>query len=215
MGSSVSLLPGQTKLALFVTSFLPLFLLLALRQIAANSAAIPDLLKMPLNAITQGLMRHFGMTVVLGALSLYGIVGTFALLRGLRRSASSGIAVRLTDIRDRNAEAISYIGTYIIPFLFEDYNSWDSILSLCVLLTVIYLIYANSSLMLVNPVLSLRYSLLEVEFEVSGVGGLTKRPKTGIIICENRELEVGDQVALQLLSRKLYFAHSPQTRTKG
>ncbi len=57
-----------------------------------------------------------GVTIIAG---LFGILISLHNIKG--RAASNARAVKITDASNRSGEAISYIGTYILPFVFEDY----------------------------------------------------------------------------------------------
>ncbi len=92
--------------------------------------------------------------------------------------------------------------------MFEDYASLFSVLALAVLLVVIFFIYSNSTLILINPVLNLWYSLYEVEFIDSPLGSpLPSKSKTAMILTSERFLEDGDRMLFQRLGNKLFFAH--------
>lgn len=100
------------------------------------------------------------------ALSFLGVLGVAFLIPNMRRRAeSNGVLVKVVDIENKNNESISYLFTYIIPFVFQDLSSVVSVFSIGVLLVVTYLIYSNSSMVLINPVLSVWYSLYLVEYE--------------------------------------------------
>jgi hypothetical protein len=159
-------------------------------------------------------LRSYGISLVLAAVGSVGAAMLWVSLRNIRRSAlTNGIPVQITEVRNRNAESISYIGTYIIPFLFEDYSSLYAVLAVVILLGVIYFIYVNSTLLLINPVLNLWYSLYEVEFsDAAVVSPLPTRAKTGMIIAAQKFLEEDDRMLFQRIGPKLYFAEEDASR---
>jgi hypothetical protein len=97
--------------------------------------------------------------------------------------------------------------------MFEDYSSYFSIVSVVLLLSVIYFIYVNSTLLLINPVLNFRYSLYEVEYvDMPGYEPLPDRPKTAMILTRQNLLEEGDRLLFQRLGHKLFYAkYAPVT----
>ena len=206
------MLHHSVRFALFATSYLPLFVLIILRQLTDNA---PKLRWGGFHADAVTLfLRSYGISLVLTAVGAMGAVMLWVSLRNIRRSAlTNGVPVQITEVRNRNAESISYIGTYIIPFLFEDYSSLYAVLAVVILLGVIYFIYVNSTLLLINPVLNLWYSLYEVEFSDAAVmSSLPVKAKTGMIIAAQKFLEEDDRMLFQRLGPKLYFAEEDASR---
>jgi len=199
------LLPQRVRFALFATSFMPLFVLIILRQVSDNVEHLAWG-GLTLKSVLA-FVRFFGISVGLGVISLIGAFFLAITLRNLHERSSQGSPISVVDVRNRNAESISYIGTYIIPFMFEDYSSYFSIVSVVLLLSVIYFIYVNSTLLLINPVLNFRYSLYEVEYvDMPGYEPLPDRPKTAMILTRQNLLEEGDRLLFQRLGHKLFYA---------
>jgi len=53
------------------------------------------------------------------------------------------------------SEVLGFIVTYIIPFVTFNINTWQDWASLILLLVVVAILYVNSSLIYVNPVLAI------------------------------------------------------------
>lgn len=148
--------------SLFITSYLPLLAIVVGKQIKEgwdylcwggwNWEALNCFLK------------HFGMTAVLVVFSGAGVVGLMVLLHNLKRNLPNGVAVKVTRISNRNSEAIGYIATYIVPFVASDFSSLFECGIFVVVMGLIYAIYTNSNMILINPLLSIWYSLLEIEY---------------------------------------------------
>jgi hypothetical protein len=193
------------QFALFSTSYAPLFVLIAVRQMAANREYLH--FGGVSAAALRTFMSRFGFSAFLLTLALLGAVSLLYTLQRFKTDVRlNGSDVEIIDVRNRNSESISYIGTYIIPFLFEDYDDLWSVLSVMILLLVIYCIYVNSTLLLINPVLNIWYSLYEVEFVDSTKKGLQLRPRNGMIVSAHRFLQEGDRMLFKDLGSKLYFA---------
>lgn len=194
-------LKSGAKLTLFLVSYIPLFLIMCFTQLyeyrdhlswgGLSSEAILDY------------VRHFGAVTVLICMSVFGLVGLRFLLPNIqRRAKSSGNLVKVIDIENKNSESISYLFTYIIPFVFQDLSSVTNVFSVSVLLLATYLIYSNSSMLLINPTLSMRYSLYLIEYEdISS----SKRRK-GMVLSRNKFLEEDDRLKIKSMGYKLYFA---------
>lgn len=189
------------RLSLFCTSYTPLFALMIVRQVGKNWGGYrwgglnPDAFWL--------YVKQFGFSTVLGVPILFGLVGIrLFILRVGESAAVNGHPVTIKDVENRNSDAIGYIGTYIIPFLFQDYSSLVEITSVAVLLLVIYRIYINSNLLIINPVLNIWYSLYKVMF-VDSCGGMEKK---GLIITSEKYLQEEDKMLFEDIGQKLYFA---------
>ena len=201
-----NILRHPPRFALFATSYLPLFVLMILRQVSENANFL-SFGGFSVDAI-KTYLRCFGFSSILGAISILGSAGLIVFIFRMKRATKlQGTPAFITEIQNRNSEAISYIGTYIIPFLFQDYSKLTDTLSIGILLVVIYFIYVNSSLILINPVLNLRYSLYDVDFQDKPADGLSREPesKSGMLIIREKYLETGDSVQLRRIGQKLYF----------
>jgi len=196
--NNINSLHKMAQFVLFITSYLPLLILIIIRQVTANC----DYLHW--GGLTTGSLylffSKFGLSSLLTVLSIIGLLGFFATLGNIENVAQNGFPVIVKSISNKNSEAIGYIATYIIPFLFQNFGSWYECLSVLFLLTVIYRIYINSSLLLINPLLSFRYSIYEIEFEQKGIN------KKGLIISKDKYLLEEANIKLYEIGYKLYFA---------
>jgi hypothetical protein len=199
------MLPKRVRFTLFLTSFLPLFSLIILRQVAANRAFLHRAELSSQSIIV--FFKAFGLSAVLTILALFGLWSLGVTMRNLRMASAQGFPVSVVTVSNRNAESISYIGTYIIPFLFEDYSSLFSLAAFVILFGVIYCIYVNSTLILINPVLSIWYSLYEVAYvDMPGAMPLPDSPKGAMILTQQKQLEEGDRMLFQRVGHKLFYA---------
>ncbi len=189
------------RLSLFCTSYTPLFALMILRHVGKLWGAY-HWGGLEQEAILL-YIRQFGFSTVLSMPILFGLVGIRIFILRVGNSASiNGARVTIKDVENRNSDSISYIGTYIIPFLFQDYSSLIDIFSIVILLGVIYFIYINSNLLLINPGLNLWYSLYATTFVDSDNGAL----KRGMVITREKFLQEEDQMLFMPIGHKLYFA---------
>lgn len=194
----VNQLHGLAQFTLFVSSYLPLFLLLILKQAAVNWEFLHW---GGFNFITLELfLIKFGLSAALLVICLFGWFGYRETLANIEQVAANGFPILVKDVKNKNSEAIGYIATYIIPFLFQDINNWYETVSIFFLLLVIYRIYINSSLLLINPILSLRFSIYEIEYEEKG------RICSGLIISRNKFLQDGAELKLYEIGHELFFA---------
>ncbi len=186
------------QFALFVTSYLPLFFLIAVRQISENY----DYLNWAgFSAIgIKIFFLKFGLTLILTTFSIIGWVGYKITIGNIERVSQNGFPITVTDVKNKNNEAIGYIATYIIPFLFQSFNGWYECFSVLLLLYITYRIYINSSLLLINPLLSIKFAIYEIEYQENS------KMKNGLIISKDKYLQDDTVIKLYEIGHKLYFA---------
>lgn len=111
-----------TVLALFITSYIPLFGLLILRQIKQNI----DFLNFGEFSFESFFLfiKKFGLASFLFLIAIFGYIGLRFLITNLEVKKVNGELVKITEIENKNNESIGYISTYIIPFIFQDTNNF-------------------------------------------------------------------------------------------
>jgi hypothetical protein len=89
-------------------------------------------------------------------------------------------------------------------------NNWFDLLSILFLILIIYRIYINSSLILINPILGFKYSLYEIEYlekESSMKEDLVKEIfRTGYVITRDRFLQEDEKIKLYEIGHKMYYS---------
>lgn len=61
---------------------------------------------------------------------------------------------------------MGYVASYVVPFITLPLNGWQQISTLLIFISVLGVIYVKSSMIRINPMLSLAgYSLYDVTFE--------------------------------------------------
>jgi hypothetical protein len=74
--------------------------------------------------------------------------------------------MKITRIRNSGIEYLSYLATYIIPFIGLKFNTWNNLLATSLLFTVIGFIYTKTNLLYANPTLALfGYYIFHATFE--------------------------------------------------
>lgn len=195
---NINNLHGIAQFALFVTSYFPLFALIIIRQVSENS----DFLHFSgLDwASIKLFFSKFGLSAILSIVSIIGLFGYWKTLGNIEEVAENGRPVKIKDVKNKNSEAIGYIATYIIPFLFQSFSGWYECVSVLFLLGIIYRIYINSSLLLINPILSFRFSIYEIEYKDGD------KEKNGLVISRDKYLQDEADIKIYEIGHKLYFA---------
>lgn len=121
---------------LFITSYAPLAVMLALR-----------------NSDTLWPIRDAWAFWVFAVIGLVGLVDAFRLPRGARRRGHR--RVQLSDVKDEGGQVAAYLATYLLPFLNVDVEGWRGAAALSVYFAVLLVVFLRSDLALVNPALYL------------------------------------------------------------
>jgi hypothetical protein len=171
----VNNLRGMAQFVLFATSYIPLFILIAVKQVTENHAF---LLWGGIRVDTVLLcIQKFGLTILFSFITIFGFVGYKATFSNLARVATNGDNVTVVNVDNKNNESIGYIATYIVPFLFQSFNGWYETFALIFLMVIIYRIYINSNMILINPILNFKYSIFQVEYQQQNGKTLNPQPR--------------------------------------
>lgn len=192
------------RFALFVVSYLPMFGIMIFRQLYTyrDYLNFGGLKKQ----YTLNFLKYFGAVSFLCVISIIGVLGLWVLLNNLeRRVADNGMLIKIVDIENKNSETMAYLFTYVIPFIFQDLSSLTDVISILVLLSVTFLIYRNSALILINPTISMWYSLYMVEYQNEGANN-EKTTRKGMLITKEAFLEEDDKALVKKIGHKLFYA---------
>lgn len=73
------------------------------------------------------------------------------------------IQEKITGLHGRDAEPMSYIASYLIPFIALPFSGWQQVTALLILIVVLGIVYVNSNMIHINPMLNLLgYHLYEI-----------------------------------------------------
>ena len=182
---------------LFITSYIPLFVLLILRQIKQNQSL---LYFGGFNSESMNVfLTAFGLSLFLTLLILYGLFGLHFFLRNLQAQVNDGNKVKITEVENKNTDAIAYISTYIVPFIFSDTKDFFDLVSILIVLLFIYFIYTRSSMIVINPILNTKYTVYNITYETKG------KRKKGMLISQNNNLETDDEIKINQLTHNMFY----------
>lgn len=191
------------RFSLFIVSYLPLFFIMVFVQMYKYQEYLNW------GGVSREtiftFIKYFGASTVLVIISVVGLLGLIILLRNVRRRCSiSGRYAEITEIENKNSESITYLFTYLIPFVFQDLSSFTNVVSITVLLLVTFMIYVNSGMILINPTISIRYTIYQITYRDIESGNTRK----GMIITKCNLLEEGDKIEMEDVGHKLFYANS-------
>ena len=190
-------LTNTSLVVLFLTSYIPLFGLLILRQIKQNK----DFLNFGgfnFNSLIIAFSK-FGLTFFLILISIFGFVGVNFLLSNFKKKINNGQIVKIKEVENKNTEAIGYISTYIVPFIFQDTNDFFDLTSILIVLVIIFVIYTKSNMVVINPLLNITHSLYQIEY--------TQNSKTrkSLLITELIDIEEGQEIKINQISMGINY----------
>ena len=187
--------------SLYVTSYIPLFLIVIMKQVRENWKFLHW------GGMTGDgfccFLSKFGMSSLLGILSIVGVLGMCVLIHNLKANLHNGKVVTMVKISNRNSEAIGYIATYIVPFMASDFSSLFECGIFVIVMVLIYAIYTNSNMILINPLLNIWFSLLEVEYKI--VGDKTDAVHDALIITDTKDFKENVNYNIYQIGFKLFY----------
>lgn len=138
------------RLRLFLSSYAPLFAILAIRLEAS--------------------VARWGCT----ALAVLGLLNVVSVRRQMARLEPSPFTVR--HVADRGAEVAGYLATYLFPFITVPEPTWKDAVAYAILLAVVASVYVQSDMLAINPVFYLfRLKVVSIETECGFTGFLVIR----------------------------------------
>ena len=193
-------LTSSVRTSLFMLSYSPLFFIIALREFVNNKAYF-HCTEVTVESVMV-FLEKFLFPTILVVFVFYGFIGTYIFLRNISSSITeNGTDVILKKINNKNSETISYIATYILPFLFADFSKTIDMISISVVFLMIFSLYVNSSLLIINPILNIKYALFEIEY----LNPSNEKVTTGMLICKDRELMLDDKIRIKDIGFKINY----------
>lgn len=143
------MLRKTTLFALFLVSYIPLFLILAIQNI---NDKVVDASKnvLPISEVLWNNSLPIALIGISVISFLYYIFFTAMNSKGGFRNPK-----KITKIKNSGVEYLSYLATYIIPFMGVKFDSWNNTIATIFLFLVIGFIYTKTNLLYANPTLAL------------------------------------------------------------
>lgn len=154
------MLRKTTLFALFLVSYIPLFFILAIqniddRRVDEKGAAYTS----------SEIFIHNLLPVVLVSISIFSFIYYLIFIK-VNSSAGFRNPKKVVKIKNSGIEYLSYLATYIIPFIGLKFDTWNNLLATALLFLLIGFIYTKTNLLYANPTLALfGYYIFQVSFE--------------------------------------------------
>jgi hypothetical protein len=195
---NINNLKGMAQFVLFATSYIPLFILIVFKQISENYIFL-SWGGFDWSAIWI-CVQNFGLAILAIMISILGYFGYKITFQNLEKASVNGDNVTVTNVDNKNSESIGYIATYIVPFLFQSFNGFYETFALIFLMIIIYRIYINSNLILINPILSFKYSIFQIEYKQQN-----GKIKNGLAIIRDKYLAEDSVIKIYEIGFKLFY----------
>src|SRR5215470_18666483 len=80
------------------------------------------------------------------------------------------IQEKVTGLQSRDGEVMGYIASYLLPFVAIPFGGWQQGVALLIFVVVLGIVYVNSNMIHVNPMLNLMgYHIYEITLEHSDI----------------------------------------------
>lgn len=202
MSSPPQILKKGSLFAMFCLSYLPLFLLLSIKILFEKYGRF-EYGGVNLKAF-KILISEFGFLIVLISLSAFAVIGTILTFKNILKKKGNAFPVKVSSIRPKNEESLSYLATYVIPLIIQGNIDTYNYIVFSILFFVYYKLYSTSSLILINPILNMKYGLYELDYFYKTEDKLIKN---ALIISSQKWIEEDEELKLLKLSHRLYFAY--------
>lgn len=176
-----------TRLLLFLSSYFPLAVILAILFFEKN----------------------VWLAVAFLVAGSIGVIGLMIYLSIAQRI--SPIQVTVKGYQRKDSEAMSYILSYLIPFVVTPSDEWHKAVSLGLFFVVLGLVYVNTNMTHVNPMLNIfGYRIYEASLEDGSIHALItkRRIKRGHTVSV---IEVDDDVLLEKNDGKTKKPSKPES----
>ena len=165
----------STRICLFLSSYFPLFVIFTIQNYS---------------------LTEFNFMALIP--TIIGIVSLIWLAVFIRWTSScEPRLITVSSIQRKDAEVMSYIASYLIPFMGVDFSKLENWISLLIFFLILMVIYINSNLIHINPMLNLvGYHVYEIE---------TNMNVTHTIISKKRRLARGCQITITMIDDNLFL----------
>ena len=147
----------------FLSSYMPLFLIFSIRELKKHN----DYLHF--GGINKEscyyFYKFFLFPLILTLFSIIGLIGTYVTIKNLKKDSKNGKYVTIKTCKNNSSDFIAYFCSYLFPLFFQNFQDWIDILSIYLFFLFIFLVYIKSTIMIVNPILSIfNYRIYEICF---------------------------------------------------
>jgi len=167
------------KGGLFLSSYLPLFLIMAIKN-----------------------WFNLYLLLILIFVSLYSLVW-FAIIKISKTNTQESYRVLKTE--DKMKESLNYLIPYIISFIGFNLDRWQDWFALIILLTILSVVYINSNLIYVNPLLSFfRYKIYHAEICKPSIG-CDETKEEIILLSKKKHIKKNEDIVVKGIDQGIFL----------
>lgn len=146
------------QILLFLISYIPLYLILFLQNLNVQFYDHGRFIGFE-SVLSHNITSIALLTLILISVSFYWILFKVA-------TKISPVELQVKTVYDNHDEHLSYLATYILPFVGLKFDTWQNLLATIALFFVLGHIYIRTNLILTNPTLTLfQFSISKIEVE--------------------------------------------------
>ncbi|SFX29154.1 MULTISPECIES: hypothetical protein [Azotobacter] len=178
------------SLLLFLSAYSPLMLILAIKDIDLSN---PWFFSTPIHS---------------GILLLTAIGSSVITLRAVKE-IDGGLPVVITKAANKSGDMFGYTIPYMLSFMRIDLGDWQTLLSLVVFLSILFIMAYRTQTVFINPILAIAgYMLIDCTFKRGD-------KETQAMVITRVPISIGDSCQLERLSHYLYIAAQPEPKQSG
>ena len=188
--SSLRLRP-LVSLVLFLSAYSPLMIILAIRDLDLS-------------------LPHFFGSATTSWILIFMAIGSSVVTLMTVRSVESGLTVVVTKAANKSGDMFGYTIPYMLSFIRVDLGDWQTLLSLVLFLSVLFIMAYRTQTVFINPVLAIAgYMLIDCTFKRDD-------KEVQAMVVTREPISVEDTIQLDQLSHYLYIrANTGQHNTEG
>ncbi len=165
------------KVVLFLSSYHPLFLILAIKN-----------------------WYNFYITVIFIIICVYSLL-VWAFIVSKKGTVES---YKVLKAENKTQESLNYLIPYIISFIGFDLNKWQDWSALAILLSILFVVYLNSDLLYINPILSFfKYKIYKAEVCKPIIG--CEETKAEILLITKRDRIRTDEITVKDIDEGIFL----------
>lgn len=176
-----------SALAIFISGYAPLGLILVIKDLNENTAWF----------------EHPARAAAIAVLFVVCALITLSAARNIKQ----GVQVKVNRVSNKSADMFTYTIPYMMSFYKFDLGDWKLLVCLFIFLALLFVLSYRTQNVFVNPVLALAgYGLYDCQFKEG------TQEKQGLLLSKDH-FQVGDYCAIKRLSNLMYFV--TQVEKKG
>lgn len=178
------------SLLLFLSAYSPLMVILVIKDIDLSSSW---LLRTPIHS---------------GILLLMAVASSVITLLAVKE-VDGGLPVVITKAANKSGDMFGYTIPYMLSFMRIDLGDWQTLLSLLVFLSILFIMAYRTQTVFINPILAIAgHMLIDCTFKRGD-------KETQAMVIARVPISTGDSCQLERLSHYLYIAAQPEPKQSG